>query len=61
MQSAVKQVIKWSAVNHLNINIKKTKEMLMGSIVNLPPPLLVVEGCCIEGVTSYKLFGVIIL
>jgi hypothetical protein len=60
MQSAVNQVIKWSAVKHLNINIKKTKEMLMGSIVNLPPPLLIVQDCCIKRVTSYKLLGVTI-
>jgi hypothetical protein len=32
----------------------------MGSIVNLPPPLLIVQDCCIERVTSYKLLGVTI-
>ena len=60
MQDAVNQVVIWSAANHLNINIKKTKEMLMGSIVNLPPPPLIVQDCCIERVASYKFLGVTI-
>jgi hypothetical protein len=46
------------AVNHLNTNIKKTEEMLMGSIVNLPPPLLIVQDCCIK--TKKMLIGSIV-
>jgi hypothetical protein len=30
MQAAANKVLRWSDANHMNINTKKTKEMLMG-------------------------------
>jgi hypothetical protein len=60
MQIAADQIASWSDSNLMNINIKKTKEMLIGSISNLPPPLVTFHDHCIERVSSYKLLGVIV-
>lgn len=60
MQIAADQIASWSDSNLMNINIKKTKEMLIGSISNLPPPLVTFDDHCIERVSSYKLLGVIV-
>ena len=38
MQIAADQIASWSDSNFMNINIKKTKEMLIGGISNLPTP-----------------------
>jgi hypothetical protein len=38
MQLVADQVADWSDANLLNINVKKTKEMLIGPIAKLPPP-----------------------
>jgi len=37
-------VSSWLSLNHMNINIKKTKEMLFGSITKNLPPLLQMNG-----------------
>ena len=57
MQQAINSVDSWSSQNHMNINTKKTKEMLIGSIQKNPPPLLQIDGQSVERVTSYKLLG----
>ena len=57
MQQAINSVDSWSSQNHMNINTKKTKEMLIGSIQKNPPPLLQIDGQPVERVTSYKLLG----
>ena len=44
----------------MNVNIKKTKEMLLGSITKYPPPLLQLNGQQIERVKSYKLLGLLV-
>jgi hypothetical protein len=37
MQAAADYVAEWSCFNLLNINTRKTKEMLLGSILRNPP------------------------
>ena len=41
MQRALDAVLEWSKLNHMNINCKKTKEMVLGSFSKEPsiPPL----------------------
>jgi len=43
----------------MNINITKTKEMIVGVNVN-PPPQLIISAEIIESVFVYKLLGVLI-
>jgi len=47
----------WSTANLMNINTKKTKEMLMGRMRKNPPDLVQLNGQPIERVKSYKLLG----
>ena len=44
----------------MNINIHKTKEMLLGPVLKDPPPLIVIDAGNIDRVTSFKLLGVTI-
>ncbi len=60
MQLAINQLAEWSQLNKLNINTKKTKEMLMGPVLSNPPPPVVINDDTVERVTSFKLLGVII-
>ena len=60
MQVAARQMVEWSRKNLMNINIKKTKEMLLGPILLNPPPLILVNDGTVERVTSFKLLGLII-
>lgn len=58
MQLAAQQLAEWSGENLMNINTKKTKEMLLGPVLLNPPPLTVINGGAVERVTSFKLLGV---
>ena len=58
MQHVLDHIVEWSLNNHMNLNAKKTKEMLLGSINNNPPPALHLNGQPIECVKSFKLLGV---
>ena len=60
MQLAADQVVTWSHHNFMNINTKKTKEMLFGRISKYPPPPIVFNNGAVDRVTSFKLLGVII-
>jgi hypothetical protein len=60
MQVAARQMVEWSRKNLMNINIKKTKEMLLGPILLNPPPLILVNDGTVERVTSFKLLGLTI-
>jgi hypothetical protein len=44
----------------VNINTKKTKEMMLGPALFNPPPLTVINDRTIERVASFKLLGVTI-
>jgi hypothetical protein len=59
METFFGDVLDWSALNLMNINITKTKEMIVGANVN-PPPQLVCSNETIERVLCYKLLGVLI-
>jgi hypothetical protein len=57
MQSAMDSLARWSESNLMNINIKKTKEMLLGSIGKTPPSPVQLACSSIDRVHSYKLLG----
>jgi hypothetical protein len=57
MQHEMDCLANWSKNNHMNINIKKTKEMLLGSIAKNPPPAVQLASSSIERIHSYKLLG----
>jgi len=57
MQQEIDSVNSWSSLNHVVINTKKTKEILIGSVQNNASPLLQLDGQPVERVTSYKLLG----
>jgi len=59
METYFGDVLNWSALNLMNINITKTKEMIVGANVN-PPPQLIFNDEIIERVFVYKLLGVLI-
>ena len=44
----------------MNINFKITKEIILGTLIKNPPPILTMSGVIIERVSSFKLLGVII-
>jgi hypothetical protein len=60
MDLRLAEIQDWSATNLMNINYSKTKEMLLGSVNNNPPPVLSCSGNVIERVTAFKLLGVIV-
>ena len=53
-------VIQWSDSNNMNINIGKTKEMLIGSCKRVPDLICLNRADCIERVHAFKLLGVLI-
>ena len=57
MQQELDKLNDWSDANHMNVNTRKTKEMLIGNIRANPPPTLQLHGHSIERVQSYKLLG----
>ena len=59
MQSVMNDALHWSADNFMNINAKKTKEMLLGTINNNPQSTatLQLSDKTIERVSSFKLLG----
>ena len=54
---SVTALIKWSELNHLNINTKKANEMLMGPNDKETRTLMIASEA-IEPVLTYKLLGV---
>jgi len=57
MQREVDDLNKWSMSNLMNINAKKTKEILLGPVRKNPPPILQLNGQPIERVRTFKLLG----
>ena len=57
MQCEINEIKKWSKNNHMNINTRKTKEMLIGHIKNEPLQALQLNDIEIESVSAYKLLG----
>jgi len=58
MQIYCDEVVQQSEQARVNINGRKTKEMLIGSISKDPPPHLMLFAATFHGVTTFKLFGV---
>ena len=58
MQAIVDDLVQQAAQDAMNVNGRKTKELLMGPISRDPPPLLTVAGAVVERVESLKLLGV---
>ena len=60
MQQELSRLQAWSNANLMNVNSKKTKEMLLGPIIKSHPQTLYLAGQQLERVTSFKLLGVTI-
>ena len=58
MQRALDAVLEWSKLNHMNINCKKTKEMVLGSFSKELSIPLTAASVPVERVPVYKLLGV---
>jgi len=58
MQSAIDELGAWSENNNMNVNIKKTKEIVLGPAAKLPQRTLVLNNKPIDRVHSFKLLGV---
>ena len=58
MQLAVNALIEWSELNRMNINSKKTKEMVIGSISKESPMPLLIAAKPVQQVSEYKFLGV---
>ena len=43
MQLAADQIAEWSNFNFINVNVKKTKEKLLGPVLKDLPPLIVID------------------
>jgi len=41
LQTVIDELVSWSAANHLNINEKKTKEMIIGSLKGQQTPVVI--------------------
>jgi hypothetical protein len=58
MQLYVARVAEWSLLNHMNINFNKTKEVIIGTLSNSPPPVISINNNTIQRVSNFKLLGV---
>jgi len=60
MTNYLQNLIDWTAVNDMQLNTSKTKEMILGCLAQTNLPLLTTSTGTIERVTSFKLLGVYI-
>jgi hypothetical protein len=58
MQTFVDELVQQAAQNGMNVNGKKTKEMIIGSLIKDPPPQLTLSGATVDRVATFKLLGV---
>jgi len=58
MQLVVNTLIEWSELNRMNINSKKTKDMVLGSISKESPMPLLTAAKPVQQVSEYKFLGV---
>ena len=63
MQSVVDELVKWSDANYMNMNInrKKTKEMILGPLRRQFPSPLMIADQTVELVTSFKILAVTVV
>ena len=60
MLGAVDYLIKWSQLNRLNINSKKTKELILGSVDKDSVAPLTVSSTVVERVSQFKILGIMV-
>ena len=60
MQHTIDVLTEWSEVNHMTVNSKKTKEMVLGPLSKESTTPLLMTGNLVQQVTQYKLLGVTI-
>ena len=58
METIVDDIVKQASQDAMNVNGKKTKEMLIGPINKNPPPPLTLDGAVVDRVHTFKLLGV---
>ena len=58
MQSFVDDLALLAAQHNVNVNTKKTKEMLIGPIAENPPQKLTLSGMTVDRMDTFKLLGV---
>jgi len=58
MQPVVDKLVNWSTSNRMNINCRKTKEMIMGPMRKQTVSPVMISEETIEQVTSFELLGV---
>ena len=58
MQSFVDDLALLAAQHNVNVNTKKTKEILIGPIAKNPPQQLTLGGTTVDRVDTFKLLGV---
>jgi len=59
IQNSTATLVEWSKLNRMNINTKKTKEMVMGSC-GTEMNTLMISSTAVERVSTYKLLGVVV-
>ena len=58
MSDHLNTATEWSRDNRMNVNYKKTKEMLLGAVNGNGISLLIVDGNTIARVSTFKLLGI---
>jgi len=58
MQTFVDELVQQASQNGMNVNGKKTKEMMIGPITKNPPRQLTLRGETVDRVATFKLLGV---
>jgi Reverse transcriptase (RNA-dependent DNA polymerase) len=60
MQHSIDELLVWSTQHAMNVNERKTKEMIIGPIINQPPTPLTLDGATIDRVKTFKFLGVLV-
>ena len=60
MQGSVDELMAWSQLNRMNINSKKTKEMVLGSLRKESITSLTIALTVVERLSVYKILGVMV-
>ena len=60
MVNEIGALVEWSEVNHMNVNSKKTKEMVLGPLSKESTTPLLMTCNPVQQLTQYKLLGVTI-
>jgi len=58
MQSFIDELVRQSSAAGMIVNGRKTREMLVGTVLKDPPPYVTLSGTPVERVTSFKLLSV---